>query len=314
MLRRGNKTVEMDYTSILENIYQEVLQQDNEGEVANYIPELAKVNPNQFGVYMQTLDGKEYGVGDWQTKFSIQSISKVLSLSLAYKLVGDKLWERVGVEPSGNPFNSLIQLETDNGIPRNPLINAGAMVICDFLITHTSDAKVEYLDFIRKICAKNTIDYSVSIAQSEQSVGYRNIALCNFLKSFGNIKNDPAEVLDFYFHMCSIEMTCQELTRTFMFLANDEFRTPKGEQVLGIRQAIRINAIMQTCGFYDQSGDFSFRVGLPGKSGVGGGILALHPNKYCIAVWSPKLNKKGNSSRGMQFLELFTNRTSSSIF
>jgi len=314
MLRRGNKTVDMDYQSIIENIYQEVLQNENQGAVASYIPELAKVNPDQFGVCLQTLDNAEYGIGDWQTKFSIQSISKVLSLSLAYKLVGGELWERVGVEPSGNAFNSLVQLETDNGIPRNPLINAGAMVICDFLISHTQDAKAEFLNFIRKICANSQIDYSESIANSEKSVGYLNIALCNFLKSFGNIKNDPEEVLEFYFHMCSIEMTCQELTRTFMFLANDEFRTPEGEKVLGIKQAIRINAIMQNCGFYDESGDFSFRVGLPGKSGVGGGILALHPNKYCIAVWSPKLNAKGNSSRGMQFLELFTNRTSSSIF
>ena len=314
MLRRGNKIVDMDYQSIIENIYQEVLQNENQGAVASYIPELAKVNPDQFGVCLQTLDNAEYGIGDWQTKFSIQSISKVLSLSLAYKLVGGELWERVGVEPSGNAFNSLVQLETDNGIPRNPLINAGAMVICDFLISHTQDAKAEFLNFIRKICANSQIDYSESIANSEKSVGYLNIALCNFLKSFGNIKNDPEEVLEFYFHMCSIEMTCQELTRTFMFLANDEFRTPEGEEVLGIKQAIRINAIMQTCGFYDESGDFSFRVGLPGKSGVGGGILALHPNKYCIAVWSPKLNAKGNSSRGMQFLELFTNRTSSSIF
>ena len=314
MLRRGNKIIEMDYQPIIENIYQEVLQNENQGSVASYIPELAKVNPNQFGVCLQTIDNVEYGVGDWKTKFSIQSISKVLSLSLAYKLVGDKLWQRVGVEPSGNAFNSLVQLETDNGIPRNPLINAGAMVICDLLISHTKDAKVEFLDFIRKICNDNNVNYSESIANSEKSVGYRNIALCNFLKSFDNIKNDPEEVLDFYFQMCSIEMTCQELTRTAMFLANDEFRSPQGEQILDIKQAIRINAIMQTCGFYDESGDFSFRVGLPGKSGVGGGILALHPNKYCIAVWSPKLNAKGNSSRGIKFLELFTNRTSSSIF
>ncbi len=314
MLRRGNNKSELDYQSIIEDIYQEVLQKENAGAVASYIPELAKVDPNQFGVCLQTINNEEYGVGDWQTKFSIQSISKVLSLSLAYKLVGSELWKRVGVEPSGNAFNSLVQLETDNGIPRNPLINAGAMVICDFLISHTKDAKAEFLSFIRQICSNSQIDYSESIANSEKSVGYRNIALCNFLKSFGNIKNDPQEVLEFYFHMCSIEMTCQELTRTSMFLTNDEFRTPEGEHVLGIKKTIRINAIMQTCGFYDESGDFSFRVGLPGKSGVGGGILALHPNKYCIAVWSPKLNAKGNSNRGMQFLELFTNRTSSSIF
>ena len=205
-------------------------------------------------------------------------------------------------------------METDNGIPRNPLINAGAMVICDLLISHTADAKKEFLNFIRKICLNSDINYSESIAKSEKSVGYRNIALCNFLKSFGNIKNDPNEVLDFYFHMCSVEMTCQELTRTFMFLANGNFRTPANERVLNSSKAKRINAIMQTCGFYDESGEFSFKVGLPGKSGVGGGIIAIHPEEYCIAVWSPKLNKKGNSHRGMQFLESFTTNTLSSIF
>ena len=114
--------------------------------------------------------------------------------------------------------------------------------------------------------------------------------------------------------MCSIEMSCQELGRTFMFLVDDNFRTPNNEQVLNTSQAKRINAIMQTCGFYDESGEFAFKVGLPGKSGVGGGVVAIHPDKYCIAVWSPKLNAKGNSSRGMEFLETFTTRTESSIF
>ena len=300
--------------TVLNQVYNTIAKEKNIGQVAQYIPELAKVDPDKFGAHLLTTKGESYGAGDWQTKFSIQSISKVLSLSLAYKIVGDSIWERVGVEPSGNPFNSLIQLETDNGIPRNPLINAGAMVICDLLISHTENAPKDFLQFIRKICSNSQVNYSESIAKSEKSVGYRNIALCNYIKSFGNIKNDPAEVLDFYFQMCSVEMSCQELTRTFMFLANDNFRTPGGERILNISQAKRINAIMQTCGFYDESGEFSFKVGLPGKSGVGGGILALHPNQYCIAVWSPRLNEKGNSSRGMKFLELFTTETKSSIF
>ena len=304
----------MNYQKAISEIYQKVSDEENIGEVANYIPELSKIDPNNFGVCLKTTEKEEFGIGDWQTKFSIQSISKVLSLSFAYKLLGDTIWERVGVEPSGNPFNSLIQLETDNGIPRNPLINAGAMVICDMLISHTEDACEDFLKFIRKICLNSDINYSDSIAQSEKSVGYRNIALCNFLKSFGNIKNDPATVLNFYFHMCSIEMTCQELTRTFMFLVNEDFKSPDNKRILNISQAKRINAIMQTCGFYDESGEFSFKVGLPGNSGVGGGILAIHPGNYSIAVWSPRLNKKGNSSRGMRFLESFTTLTESSIF
>jgi len=304
----------MKYQEVLNEVYQQVCSEENIGEIASYIPELAKVNPNQFGVFLKTTDNKEYGIGDWKTKFSIQSISKVLALSLVYKKLGDRIWDRVGVEPSGNPFNSLTQLETDNGIPRNPLINAGAMVICDLLLSNTHNAKVEFIQFIRSICNNESIDYSEAVAQSEKSVGYRNIALCNFIKSFGNIENQPEEVLDFYFHICSVEMTCQEMTNTFMFLADDEFKTSKNERVLEVEQAVRINAIMQTCGFYDESGEFSFRVGLPGKSGVGGGILALHPNKYCITAWSPMLNEKGNSDRGMKFLEQFTTRTKSTIF
>lgn len=305
---------DMSYSKILTEIYGTICSQKNIGQVASYIPELAKVDPNQFGVYLTTVQNQEFGIGDWETKFSIQSISKVLSLSLAYKMLGDTIWKRVGVEPSGDPFNSLIQLETDLGIPRNPLINGGAMVICDMLVTHLNDPIPDFLQFIREICSSNAIDYSESVAKSEKSVGYRNVALCNFIKSFGNIKNDPEAVLDFYFTMCSLEMNCRELTKTFMFLANDAFVSSKNKKVLDIGQAKRVNAIMQTCGFYDESGEFSFKVGLPGKSGVGGGILALHPDNYCIAVWSPKLNEKGNSFRGMKFLELFTTKTASSIF
>jgi len=299
---------------ILTKIYQQILIENNEGKVAQYIPELSTVNPDKFGAHLLTIEGEHYGVGDDKTKFSIQSISKVLSLSLAYKLQGDRIWERVGVEPSGNPFNSLIQLETDGGIPRNPLINAGAMVICDILISKLKDPAKDFLNFIRDLSSNDEINYSESIAASEKSVGYRNIALCNYIKSFGNIVNDANEVLDFYFHMCSIEMSCEELTQAFMFLAHDEFKTRENDGVLSVSKSKRINAIMQTCGFYDESGEFSFKVGLPGKSGVGGGIIALHPDKYCLAVWSPKLNEKGNSYRGMKFLESFTTLTESSIF
>lgn len=304
----------ISYQEIINDIYETIHMGKNIGKVAQYIPELAKINPNKFGVFISTIEGKGFGVGNYQTKFSIQSISKVLSLSLAYKMLGGEIWERVGVEPSGSSFNSLVQLERNHGIPRNPLINGGAMVICDMLISHLENPLDDFLKFIRDISGSDKINYSEAIAKSEKSVGYRNIALCNFIKSFDNIKNDPNDVLDFYFSMCSLEMTCEELTKTFMFLANDAFRTSENKKVLNIGQAKRINAIMQTCGFYDESGEFSFKVGLPGKSGVGGGIVAVHPDKYCIAVWSPKLNQKGNSYRGMKFLEFFTRKTKTSIF
>lgn len=299
---------------VLEDIYKDVSSKENKGAIATYIPELAKISPDNFGVCFLSIDNEEYKIGDWQTKFSIQSISKVLSLGLAYKIFGDKIWERVGVEPSGTPFNSLIQLESDNGIPRNPFINSGAMVICDMLVSHLENPKEDFLAYVREVCDSDQIQYSETVAASEASVGYRNKALCNFIKSFGNIENEPKEVLDFYFHICSIEMSCEELSKTFMFLVKNDFKTAKGNKVLSNSKAKRVNAIMQTCGFYDESGEFSFKVGLPGKSGVGGGIVAIYPDKYCITVWSPKLNKKGNSYRGMKFLEAFTTETELSIF
>ncbi|MCF8379714.1 MAG: glutaminase [Bacteroidales bacterium] len=304
----------MNYKEIIEEVYQKIKSGDNKGKLATYIPELAKVNPNTFAVHLTTIDKQEYGIGEYEHKFSIQSIAKVLSLSLAFKIIGEKLWERLGVEPSGSSFDSLAVLELNNGIPRNPLVNAGAMVICDVLITHLTNPKEEFLEFIRDISGIHDLNYSAVIANSEKSAGYRNIALCNFIKSYGNILNSPEEVLDFYFSICSLEMSCRELSKTFLYLANDDFRTASNKKVLTMSQAKRINAIMQTCGFYNESGEFAFKVGLPGKSGVGGGIMAVHPNNYCIAVWSPKLNEKGNSYRGMKFLELFTTKTESSIF
>ncbi|KAA3622370.1 MAG: glutaminase [Flavobacterium sp.] len=304
----------MDFKEIIEEVYIKVKNLDDKGEVATYIPELENVDPEKFGVYISTLNTFKYGIGNYDDKFSIQSIAKVLSLSLAYQLIGERIWERLGVEPSGTAFNSLVQLEADNGIPRNPFINAGAIVISDILISNLKNPKEDFLAYVRSLSNNPELNYSEKIAASENEVGFRNIALCNFIKSFGNIKNDPAEVLDFYFDLCSIEMTCKELSEVFLFLANNGFSLNSNRPVLTKSQSKRINAIMLTCGFYDESGDFAFKVGLPGKSGVGGGIIAVHPNQYAIAVWSPKLNKKGNSFKGMRFLEEFTTRSELSIF
>lgn len=302
------------YKKIIKDIYFDVQKIDDSGKVANYIPELANVSANNFGVSITKINTETFGIGDFNKKFSIQSISKILTLTLAYKLEGEQLWNRVDVEPSGNPFNSLLQLENDLGKPRNPFINAGAIVVCDILISHLKNPKEDFLKFCREISNNNTLNYSEKVAKSEIATGFRNVALCNFIKSFGNIKNDVDTVLDFYFYTCSLEMSCQELSEIFLFLANDNYKTNKGNRVLTMSQAKRINAILLTCGFYDESGEFAFRVGLPGKSGVGGGIVAIHPDEYCITVWSPKLNKKGNSFKGMLFLEKFTSKTASSIF
>jgi len=229
-------------------------------------------------------------------------------------MLGAKLWERTGVEPSGTAFNSLIQLESDNGIPRNPFINAGALVICDILISNLKNPAADFINFVRDIADNPKLYYAPNIAASEKSVGYRNTALCYFIKSFGNIENDPQEVLDFYFNLCSIEMNCIELSQTFLFLANQGEKTTDKKEILTHSRTKRINAIMQTCGLYDESGEFSYKVGLPGKSGVGGGIIAIYPNNYSLDVWSPCLNKKGNSYRGIKFLEQFTTGTGYSIF
>ena len=304
----------MDYQNIVEEIFREVQDREDRGAVASYIPELATVAPDQFGVCLATIDGRTFYTGRAHTRFSIQSIAKVLALVSAYLHLGETIWQRVGVEPSGTPFNSLVQLEADGGIPRNPFNNSGALVVCDILMSLWPKPKEEFLDRIETLLGTRDIVCSTAVLESEKQAGYRNIALCNLLKSLGNIENDPSDVLDFYFTICSLEMTCEELARTFLFLANGGRLPENGRQIVSASQAKRINAIMQTCGFYDESGEFSFRVGLPGKSGVGGGIIAIHPQKYTIATWSPRLNAKGNSYRGMRFLERFTTVTSSSIF
>lgn len=305
---------QVKYQEIIEEIFNELKTKPNPGKVASYIPELSNVSPNKFGVYLRTVEGETFCYGDSHEPFSIQSIAKVLSLALAYKKDGVKLWKRVGVEPSGNPFNSLVQLEYDGGKPRNALINAGAIVICDVLMSQYEDAPEVLLDFIRTISGNPRIEYDSRIAESEKSTGFRNMALVNFIKSFDNIKNDSEKVLDFYFNLCSIKMSCKELAETFVFLANNGRNLELNRDILTTSETKRLNAIMLTCGFYDEAGDFTYKVGLPGKSGVGGGIVAVYPNNYSIAVWSPKLNKKGNSYMGMKFLERFTSETGLSIF
>ncbi|MDQ1772105.1 glutaminase [Labilibaculum sp. A4] len=304
----------MEYQKIFTEILKKMDDYKDSGSPASYIPELRDVDPDKFGVHLITNTNQNYSLGDSEEKFSIQSISKVLSLVMAYKLEDEDLWKRVGVEPSGTPFNSLVQLEYDQGIPRNPFINAGALVICDVLVEHLENPKEEFLHFVRTLSGNSSLEYCSRIAESEKLTSYRNAALINLMKDLGNISNDIDTVLDFYFNLCSIEMTCSELARTFLFLASYGKNPITNEKFLSSSKSKRINAVMQLCGFYDEAGEFSFKVGLPGKSGVGGGIVAILPNQYSIAVWSPRLNKKGNSSKGMKFLELFTSETESSIF
>jgi glutaminase len=303
-----------DYQHILQELYHVIKVIPDGGHVAPYIPELAEIDPAKFGVCLSTTTGEQYGFGDFKEKFSIQSIGKVLSLTLAFQQKGEALWERVGVEPSGNPFNSLWQLEYEKGKPRNPLINSGAIVICDILCTLYDDPLHALLSFIRSISGNAEIGYNEKVAASEKKLGFRNAALINLMKSCNNIDNEIEEVMHLYYHMCSVEMSCSELAAIFLLYANHGTSVQTGDVVITSSMAKRINAIMQTCGFYDEAGEYTFKVGLPGKSGIGGGIVAIHPGNYAVAVWSPKLNAKGNSVKGMQLLEVLTTKTGLSIF
>ncbi|CAM3318640.1 glutaminase [Zobellia roscoffensis] len=303
----------IDYQSIIDTIVTHSKEATNRGIVASYIPELANVSSQKFGIYILDANKKSYSSGEALEGFSIQSISKVLTLAFSFGLVGDELWKRVDVEPSGDPFNHLSLLEQENGIPRNPFINAGAIVIADILVSRLKKPKEEFLSFIQELTNDSSIRYNEKVALSEKRTGYKNYAAASLLKSYGNLHNDVESVLDFYFYQCSLEMNCQQLTSAFYIFMNHG-KCQRGKIYLTTNQVKRINALMLTCGFYDEAGEFAFEVGLPGKSGVGGGIVALLPNTYCVATWSPGLNAKGNSKLGMAALEELTTKTGHSIF
>ena len=301
----------MNYQKILHEIEAEIQPFFSQGNVASYIPALANIDPNQFSMAICMFDGTTYGVGDINKKFSIQSISKVFTFTLALNYYGKELYKRVGHEPSGNPFNSLVQLEYENGIPRNPFINAGALVTADSLISiYKDEAFNQILEFIKMVSANDNISYDEEIFQSELEYGFRNFALVNMIKSYGNIKNNINDVINTYFKQCSIMMSSKELAKSMLFLANHGVNPLTKESVISESKAKRINSLMLTCGHYDASGDFAYKVGLPGKSGVGGGIVAVVPKKMAICVYSPKLNTQGNSLVGTLALELFTTKTS----
>ena len=304
----------MQYQKILADIAAEIEPLRNVGRQADYIPALAQVDPDRFGICIATADGEFYGLGDIDECFSIQSVSKVFSLSMALSIMGENLWERVGKEPSGAAFNSLIQLEVDHGIPRNPFINAGAIVVADILMSQLENPETDFLAFVRHIAGDSSIIYNRTVAASEREKGYINAAIANMLKYYGNLRNDIEDVLRFYFLQCSVEMSCRQLARAFLPFADRRSTFSFDGVNLTPSQVKRINAVMQTCGFYNDAGEYSYLVGLPGKSGVGGGIGAVYPGRYAVATWSPRLNEKGNSVMGMKALELLTTYTRESIF
>jgi len=305
----------MNYEKILNEIYCEIQPELLHGKVADYIPALAEVEKGQFSMSITLKDGSVFSVGDSQKKISIQSISKVFTLTMALGIYGKGLYRRVGVEPSGNAFNSLVQLEYEEGIPRNPFINAGAISVTDALVSHYKNKTIEsIMAFIQDISCNKQISFDTIVARSEMEHGDRNLALARLMKSFGNFENDVNDSVMTYCRHCAITMSTDELSRAMLFLAFGGMDPVNNKKIVEPRQAKRINAVMLTCGHYDASGEFAFNVGLPGKSGVGGGIVATIPGKMSIAVWSPGLNKYGNSHVGTIALEKFTTKTGLSIF
>ena len=301
---------------IVDDITARMTTKTDRGTVASYIPQLACVDPKQFSISVALPDGTVYSAGCSQTLFSIQSISKVFTLTLALGKLGERVWNRVGREPSGDPFNSIVQLEHEQGKPRNPFVNAGAIAIADTIIQghQPKETLAEILQFIRYLAGDESIVIDEKVARSEEMTGDRNASLAHFMASFGHFQNPVDAVLGTYFHHCSIAMNTVQLAKSGLFLANNGLNPITGYQVVSPNRAKRINSLMLMCGHYDGSGEFAFRVGLPGKSGVGGGILAIAPGKASIAVWSPGLDTIGNSKLGTEALEMLTQKTGWSVF
>lgn len=304
--------ITQDITAFLQSLDREIRKMGDWGKVADYIPELARIDPAQFGIAVALADGSVAAAGDSDRRFSIQSVSKIFSLACVLGRIGDQLWSRVGREPSGARFDSILLLEREQGRPRNPFINAGAIVTTDELLTGRTprDALSEIIGFLRAAAGDDDIHIDKEVAQSETRTGYRNIALANYLKSYGNLRNAPELTLGTYFHQCAIEMTCRQLALAGRAIAG----LPGAPSVISPQRARRLNALMMLCGHYDGSGDFAFRVGLPGKSGVGGGILLIAPGRASVAIWSPGLNTYGNSQMGTHAAERLAQQMGWSVF
>lgn len=298
--------------SFLRTLDREIRGRGDWGDVADYIPELAVIAPQQFGIAISLPDGATVTAGDAAKPFSIQSISKVFSLACVLGRIGDQIWTRVGREPSGSRFDSIQLLEIEHGRPRNPFINAGAIVVTDELLAGRAprEALAEILGLVRTLAEDDDIHISASVAQSETMTGHRNRALAHYLKSYNNLRNNPEHVLGTYFHQCAIEMSCIQLAKAGRAIAG----LPDTSAMISLPKARRLNALMMLCGQYDGSGEFAFRVGLPAKSGVGGGLLVIVPGRASIGIWSPGLNVFGNSHMGTHAAERLAHAMNWAVF
>ncbi|MBL0848992.1 MAG: glutaminase [Candidatus Liberibacter ctenarytainae] len=306
----------MDLQEIINGIYSDIKPHIGQGRVVDYIPELGQVPSNQFGISLALPDGSVFSAGDADVFFSVQSISKVFLLTVTLKKVDEDIWKRINREPFACSFDSIGQLEKGNGVPCNPFVNAGAIVMTDVILEGSSvEHEIEnFLNFVRDLANDTSIHINSSVANSEISTGYANIAFANFMRSQGNLKHDVEDVLQVYCHHCALTMNCFQLARSGLYLACRGYNPLTNKKVISEQQTRCLNAIMLTCGYYENSGDFAYRIGFPGKSGVGGGVLAIVPQKASIAVWSPGLTDSGNSLLGIQALELLSARTGWSIF
>lgn len=303
-----------DYQKVLNDITREVAPLLSQGKVADYIPALGEIDPQQFAMSIHTVGGQTICAGDSEARFTIQSVSKVMTLTMALQRYGDELWQRVGKEPSGTAFNSLTQLEFEKGIPRNPFINAGAIVTCDALYSRLSAPTHAVLEMFRTLSGNNSVVIDKNVASSEFEFRHRNAAMAHLMKSFGNFENIVDDVLTAYFNFCAIELSTEELAKAYSFLANKGVDNQSGQRILDARQNKQLNSLLFTSGLYDAAGDFGYRVGMPGKSGVSGALLAVLPNRFTVAVYSPGLNTFGNSVAGIAALELLSKKLDISIF
>lgn len=286
------------------------------GKVANYIPLLGIANPKDIGICIIDKEGNISCSGDYDKKFTMQSMSKVIALMLAIMDKGEEeVFKRVGMEPTDEPFNSFYKLDLPHGTkPANPMINAGAIVATSLIKGNGEEKLTRLLEIIRKITSNNSIDYNREVFLSEKETGDKNRAMAYLLKNKGLIEGDIEEILDVYFKQCSIEIDCADIARIGLFLANKGKTLEKEEQLCSKEIVTLLTAIMTTCGMYDFSGEFAIRVGIPSKSGVSGGILSLVPNRLGIGIYGPALDKHGNSIVGYGILRDLSKELNLNIF
>lgn len=309
--------MEQTINDIFETIIEDNLGYTAMGRVASYIPELTKSSPQNLGVCLIDLNGNMYEAGDYNKKFTIQSISKVLSLMLALMDNGETyVFEKVGMEPTGDSFNSIVNLELKSlHKPFNPMINAGAIATTSMIAGASPEERMgRIIDLACKLSDNPNIGINESVYLSEKATGNRNRSLAYFMKSYNVIEGDVEEVLDMYFRHCSIEMDCRDIARIGSVLANDGISVLSGERIVSKHICRIVKTLMVTCGLYDASGEFAVHIGIPAKSGVGGGIMAAVPHRMGIGVYGPALDEKGNSVAGIQVLRELSEKLDLNIF